>query len=73
MGIGPTQPAWEAGVLPLNYACMYLDYTTESVCLQIKITHMHYIKLILLLHTKYVRSVHHEKVFGCIYVVACEH
>ena len=23
MGIGPTQPAWEAGVLPLNYACKY--------------------------------------------------
>jgi hypothetical protein len=22
MGIEPTRPAWEAGVLPLNYACM---------------------------------------------------
>ena len=21
MGIEPTRPAWEAGVLPLNYAC----------------------------------------------------
>ena len=21
MGIGPTQPAWEAGILPLNYTC----------------------------------------------------
>ena len=24
MGIEPTQPAWEAGVLPLNYICNYL-------------------------------------------------
>ena len=22
MGIEPTRPAWEAGVLPLNYTCM---------------------------------------------------
>ena len=24
MGIEPTQPAWEAGVLPLNYICEYV-------------------------------------------------
>ena len=23
MGIEPTQPAWEAGILPLNYACKF--------------------------------------------------
>ena len=23
MGIGPTQPAWEAGILPLNYTCKF--------------------------------------------------
>ena len=31
MGIEPTQPAWEAGVLPLNYICTnserYLVYS----------------------------------------------
>ncbi len=26
MGIEPTQPAWEAGVLPLNYICIFLDF-----------------------------------------------
>ena len=25
MGIEPTSPAWEAGVLPMNYICMYLS------------------------------------------------
>lgn len=25
MGIEPTQPAWEAGVLPLNYICTNLE------------------------------------------------
>ena len=28
MGIEPTQPAWEAGVLPLNYIC------TESAIME---------------------------------------
>ena len=33
MGIGPTQPAWKAGVLPLNYtrtSFTMLDYFTKK-------------------------------------------
>ena len=37
MGIEPTQPAWEAGVLPLNYICillklLYTYYMQMSNC-----------------------------------------
>ena len=35
MGIGPTQPAWKAGVLPLNYTRVpftMLDYSTKIYC-----------------------------------------
>ena len=28
MGIGPTQPAWEAGTLPLSYARIYIISVT---------------------------------------------
>ena len=30
MGIGPTRPAWKAGILPLNYTRIYLAFTSNS-------------------------------------------
>ena len=29
-GIEPASPAWEAGVLPMNYICVYSYYNTRS-------------------------------------------
>jgi hypothetical protein len=34
-GIEPPRPAWEAGVLPLNYACDYLIIISQ-ICKKVK-------------------------------------
>jgi hypothetical protein len=36
MGIGPTQPAWKAGILPLNYTriCYNIYYTKKRIICQ---------------------------------------
>lgn len=36
-GIEPASPAWEAGVLPMNYICMYPYYSTRILEIKIKI------------------------------------
>lgn len=28
-GIGPAYSAWEADILPLNYVCVYIDYSEK--------------------------------------------
>ena len=33
MGIGPTYPAWKAGVLPLNYTCIAMKFSTAKMIL----------------------------------------
>ena len=34
MGIGPTRPAWKAGILPLNYTRMFLlQFRTNNACI----------------------------------------
>lgn len=35
MGIEPTYPAWEAGVLPMNYIRKHCDYNTADSELQV--------------------------------------
>ena len=35
MGIEPTYPAWEAGVLPMNYIRKHYDYSTSDRELQV--------------------------------------
>ena len=37
-GIEPASPAWEAGVLPMNYICVYSYYNTRILEIKIKIT-----------------------------------
>lgn len=29
-GIEPASPAWEAGVLPMNYICVWIDYSISK-------------------------------------------
>jgi hypothetical protein len=46
MGIGPTRPAWKAGILPLNYTrkahqfLMLTDFITLTICCQENTSYM---------------------------------
>ena len=57
MGIGPTQPAWKAGTLPLSYTRSLLNDITILFCCQLLIfifyNFLHFIFI----------SFHHKKIF----------